>query len=197
MSRCCIVKAINIVNAGSGGGGGGLNTIYSADGDLISNRIVSADGNNLTFDMGASTFTVSGVVTTKGATLAAQPTNPGSTETLWTSGINLYLGSEPASLLPVATEGSGTFTARLNHLTPINTSGVAASVTPPTALSVNSRFELVDSRGYAATNNIVVNFSGGAAPFYGASDQSYTINTAGGFTRFRYLGATIGWVVEK
>lgn len=196
MSKCCVIKAINIVNAGSGGGGGSLNTIYSANATLTGDRTVTGGGSDLTFDMGSSTFTVSGIITTKGITLASQPSNSGTSETVWTSGINVYFGSEPLSLLPVATETSGTVTAVLNYLTPINT-GISSTVIPPAPLGVNSRFEIVDSRGTAATNNILVNFSGAGQRLYASTTENYTINTNGAFTRFRYLGATIGWVVEK
>lgn len=196
MSKCCVIKAINIVSAGSGGGSGSLNTIYTADATLTGDRTVTAGASDLTFNMGSSTFTVSGVVTTKGTTLATQASNPGSTETVWASGINIYYGSEPLSLLPVATETSGTVTVALNYLTPINT-GISSTVTPPTPLGLNSRFEIVDSRGTANTNNILINFSGAGQRLYASTTENYTINTNGAFTRFRYLGATIGWVVEK
>lgn len=196
MSKCCVIKAINIVSAGSGGGSGSLNTIYTADATLTGDRTVTAGSADLTFNMGANTFTVSGVVTTKGVNLATQPTNPGNSETVWASGINLYLGGEPLSLLPVAAETSGTVTATLNYLTPINT-GIASTVTHPTPLGLNSRFEIVDSRGTANTNNILINFSGAGQRLYASTTENYTINTNGAFTRFRYLGATIGWVVEK
>lgn len=196
MSKCCVIKAINIVNAGSGSGVS-LNTIYSADATLVGNRVVTSSGSNLTFNMGSDTFTVSGVATTKGVTLAAQSTNPGGSGTLWESGINVYLGNEPLSLLPVAVESTGTFTAALNYLTPVNVSGAAATVSPPTPIGVNSRFELVDSRGRSATNNITVNFSGAGQRLYGSTTENYTMNGSGAFAGFRYLGATIGWIVER
>ena len=197
MSKCCVIKAINIVNAGSGGGSGSLNTIYTADATLTGDRIVTGGGSDLTFNMGAAVFTVSGVVTTKGTTLATQASNPGSTETVWASGINLFLGEEPVSLLPVSAEGTGSVTAILNRLTPINTTSASSTVTPPTPLGLNSRFEVVDSRGNANTNNILINFSGAGQRLYGSTTENYTMNSDGAFTRFRYLGATIGWIVEK
>lgn len=195
MSKCCIVKAINVINAGSGGGGGSLNTLYSADANLVADRVVGANGNDLTFNMGSNLFTVSGVVTTQGVTLAPQTSNPGTSETVWSSGSTPFLGSAPLCWLPVATETSGAVTAALNYLTPINTTSATSTVTPPTA-STNARFEIVDSRGNAGTNAILINFSGAGQKLYGVTDN-FTMNFDGAFARFRYLNATIGWIVEK
>ena len=196
MSKCCIVKNITIIN-GSGSGVGSSDTLYSANGTLSSNRTVTGNAKTLTFNMGGSTFLVSGVITTKGVNLPAQDGNPSGDNTVWCSGINIFAGGEPLGLLPVATEGSGSVSASLNYLTPINTSSVSSTVTPPSAITVNSRFEIVDSRGNAGTNNILINFSGAGEKLYGSSTENYTINGNGAFARFRYLGATIGWVIEK
>lgn len=196
MSRCCIVKSITIVNS-SGSGSGSSDTLYSANGTLSSNRTVNANAKSLTFNMGNSPFLVSGVITTKGVELPNQSSNPYGTATLWTSGINLYYENEPLSLLPVAVETSGTVSASLNYLTPINTASVPTTVSPPSGLTVNSRFEIVDSRGNAETNNILINFSGAGQKLFGSSTENYTMNGNGAFARFRYLGATIGWVIEK
>ncbi len=197
MSRCCIVKSITIVNSSGGGSPGVTDTLYSANGTLSSNRTVNANAKSLTFNMGNSPFLVSGVITTKGVELPNQSSNPYGTATLWTSGINLYYENEPLSLLPVAVETSGTVSASLNYLTPINTASVPTTVSPPSGLTVNSRFEIVDSRGNAETNNILINFSGAGQKLFGSSTENYTMNGNGAFARFRYLGATIGWVIEK
>ena len=192
MSKCCIIKAINIVS-----GSGTLTTLYTGNAALTGNRTVTGGGSTLTFDMGSSLFLVSGVVTTKGVSLPALASNAGTADTVWASGINLYRGVEPVSLLPVASEGTGSVTAALNYLTPINTSGGASTVTPPTPSGNNSRFEIVDSRGTSLTNNIVVNFSGAGQKLYGSTTQNYTLNGSGAFVRFRYLGSTIGWIAER
>lgn len=192
MSRGCVNKAINIV-----GGSGSLNTIYSADATLTAHRTVAGGGRNLTFDMGSGIFTVSGVVTTKGISVTGQLANPGTSDTVWASGSNIYYGVEPLALLPVATEGSGAITAKLNYLTPINVAGATSTVTPPAPLGANSRFELVDSRANSPTNNILVDFIGAGQKLYGSSSQNYTLNSSGAFVRFRYLNSTIGWIVEK
>ena len=195
MSKCCIVKSITIVNSSGSGAGG--DTLYSANGTLSSNRTVTGSGRSLSYIMGNSLYLVSGVVTTKGVSLPAQSGNPAGDDAIWCSGINIYAGGEPLGLLPVATEASGTVSAALNYLTPINTASGTSTVTPPSAITVNSRFEIVDSRGNAGTNSILINFSGAGEKLYGSSTENYTINGNGAFARFRYLGATIGWVVEK
>lgn len=192
MTRGCVNKAINIV-----GGSGSLNTIYSANATLTDNRVVTANNKNLTFDMGSGIFTVSGVVTTKGINLVAVSVNPGNSDTVWVSGMNLFYGAEPLSTLPVATEGSGSVSAKLSYLTPINVTGASSTVTPPTPLGANSRFELVDSRANSPTNNILVDFIGAGQKLYGSTSQNYTLNSSGAFVRFRYLNSTIGWIVEK
>lgn len=195
MSKCCIVKSITIINSSGSGAGG--DTLYTANGTLSSNRTVTGNGKSLTYVMGNSAYLVSGVITTKGVTLPAQSSYPGSSDTLWCSGINIFVGGDPLGLLPIATEASGTVSASLNYLTPINTTSVTSTVSPPSGISLNSRFEIVDSRGNAGTNNILINFSGAGQKLYGSSVENYTINGNGAFARFRYLGATIGWVVEK
>lgn len=195
MSKCCIVKSITIVNSSGSGVGG--DTLYSANGTLSSNRTVTGNGKSLTYVMGTATYLVSGVITTKGVNLPAQDSNPSGDNTVWCSGINIFAGGEPLGLLPVATEASGTVSAALNYLTPINTTSISTTVTPPSGITVNSRFQIVDSRANAASNNILINFSGAGEKLYGSSTENYTINGDGAFAKFRYLGATIGWVVEK
>lgn len=196
MSKCCIVKSITIINS-SGSGAGASNTLYTADGTLSANRTVTGGGKSLSYIMGNSPYLVSGVITTKGVSFPAQSSNPAGADTVWCSGINIYAGGEPLGLLPVAVETSGTVSAQLNYLTPINTTSVSSTITPPSAITVNSRFEIIDSRGNAGSNNILVNFSGAGQTLYGSSTENYTINVNGAFARFRYLGATIGWVIEK
>ena len=58
MPKRCEMKAIILV--GGSGSGTGANTLYSIDGNIISNRVVTAGGNNLTFNMGTGTFSVNG-----------------------------------------------------------------------------------------------------------------------------------------
>lgn len=109
--------------------------------------------------------------------------------------VNILDASGTSSILPVATETSGTFSAAISYLTPVNTSSGVATVTPP-AGSVNARFALVDSRANSATYNITVGFSGAGDKIYG-SLQDYVIDQDGASATFRYLNSTIGWVVDK
>lgn len=196
MSKCCIVKNITIIGGSGSGTSGPSTNIYNSNGGLTSNRVLTASGKSMTFDMGNATFLVSGVITAKAYNFPNHNSNPAGSDSLWCSGTNLYVGNEPLSLLPVSTEASGAVSAPLNFLTPINTISVTTTVAPPSGLTVNSRFELVDSRANSSTNNIVVNFSGAGLNFYGGLNN-YTINANGAFVKFRYLGTSIGWVVEK
>ena len=76
-----------------------LSTIYTADATILADRTITAGNNDLTFNMGAGIFLVngplnnSGVISTSGATFTQRTTNPGSTNTIWVSGSNLYRGS--------------------------------------------------------------------------------------------------------
>jgi hypothetical protein len=101
-----------------------------------------------------------------------------------------------AGMLPVGTEVSGAVSAVANYLTPVDVSAGISTVTPPTGVSDNTVFEIVDSRANASTNNITVGFSGVGENLYGTLSD-FVINTDGAFSRFRYLGGTIGWIVEK
>ena len=109
--------------------------------------------------------------------------------------VNILSATGVSSILPVATETSGTFAAATSYLTPINTTNAIATVTPPSG-TVNDRFALVDSRANSATYNITVDFSGAGDLLYG-SLQNYVMDQDGAYATFRYLNSTIGWVVEK
>lgn len=109
--------------------------------------------------------------------------------------VNILDASGVSSILPLAAETSGTASVTSDYLTPINTAGSVATITPP-AGTVNARFALVDSRANSATNNITINFSGTGDKLYG-SLQNYVMDQDGAYATFRYLNSTIGWVVEK
>lgn len=99
-------------------------------------------------------------------------------------------------MLPVAAEASGAVSATVNYTTPVNVSAAPSTVTPPSGVGVNSVFEITDSRANSSVNNILVDFSGVGANFHG-SLQNFTMNSNASFGRFRYLGGSIGWIVEK
>ncbi len=109
--------------------------------------------------------------------------------------VNILDSSGVSSILPLVSETSGTFSASLSYLTPVNVTTGISTVTPP-AGSVNARFALIDSRANSATYNITVSFSGTGDKLYG-SLQDYVMDQDGASATFRYLNSTIGWVVEK
>lgn len=100
-----------------------------------------------------------------------------------------------SSILPLAPETSGTFSATSSYLTPVNVTAESGIVTPPSG-TADLRFALVDSRSNSSVYNILVDFSGAGEKLY-SSLQNYYINQNGGYATFRYLNSTIGWVVEK
>lgn len=195
---CCGSPIVIVI----GGSGDAISTIYSADGTLLATRTVTMNGNNLilngTQDL---TYTDAGRLTL--ALYASGlddsiSTNPANF--IYTNSAGQLMSSPiyRAGQLLVASEASGTVNAALNYLTPINVSSTIATVIPPTgSLSTNSLFAVVDSRANAGANNILINFSGVGALLYGSSGNTYTLNNNASFASFRYLGGTIGWIVEK
>lgn len=189
----CGNRSVNIVQ------GTGITTIYSSDGTLLGNRTVNLNGNRLTFNgaqdlifqdngrLGATLYT-SGLDDSSNTVNNFLFTN--ATGTFFSAPIHL------AGMLPVVTESSGIFTAQVNKLTPVNVSVSGATVSPPGSPATNNVFEISDSRANSSANNILINFSGASQLFHGVA-QNFVINSNASFSRFRYLGGSIGWIVEK
>lgn len=190
----CCNKSINIVT-----GSGSITTLYSANGTLLSARTVTMNGNDVTFN-GAEDFVIN-----HNGRLAASLYASGLDDSsvypqnfLYTDSSGQFMSAPGhlAIMLPVATEASGTLTAGVNRLTPVNVSEATATVNPPAGPSTNDVFEISDSRANASTFNILIDFSGAGQTFHGAV-QNFTMNSDAAFSRFRYLGGSIGWITEK
>lgn len=93
MSSCDCSRPVVILQGASG-----LSTLYSSNGTLLGDRVVTANNNDLTFNMGSGVFIVNGLVTVSGLDLLTLSSNPGDSNTLWASGNNLYIGSQNLSL---------------------------------------------------------------------------------------------------
>lgn len=80
MPKRCEMKSIVL----SGGSGTGANTIYSANGNILGTRVVTANNNDLTFNMGTGSFVLNGPFIMSSETAADGDATPsvGSTSVL-------------------------------------------------------------------------------------------------------------------
>lgn len=97
------------------------------------------------------------------------------------------------AFLILASETSGSGTATIGTELPVNSTGGAITITPPSSPSAGQIFAVFDSRGQAATNNITIDTSGDG--LNGAA-VDYVISTTNGYVQFRYIDATVGWRVK-
>jgi len=99
-----------------------------------------------------------------------------------------------ALIMPVAAEATGAVQAINGTLHPINVSAGTSLVTPPADPVIGDMFGVVDSRGASATFNITVDTSG--PKLHGASADR-VISTNSACVMFRYVDATVGWIVQS
>lgn len=107
LNECgCDIKSLVFLGSGSN-----ITTIYTGDGILLGDRTVTANNNDLTFQMGDGVFIVIGdinnigVTSTSGVTIYEGTTNPGGSGTVWISGGELHLGDINYADLPIAVTG--------------------------------------------------------------------------------------------
>ena len=101
-----------------------------------------------------------------------------------------------ARLFDFATEGSGTLDAVKSLVLPVDVSGGAATVNPPSGTpQPKDWFGVVDSRAKASLNNIDIDFTTAGDNFHGESATDYAINVDRGFARFIYVNSVIGWIL--
>lgn len=100
--------------------------------------------------------------------------------------------------MPAAAEDieNTNFTAVKGVVHPVDCSGGAITVTPPSSPSIRDRFALSDCNANAGTNNITVDFVTASQNLFGGSN-TYVINVDGGYVEFMYMGATTGWIATK
>jgi len=104
---------------------------------------------------------------------------------------SLEVNGHVKARFPMGSEQSGTFTATLNQVTPVDVSSAAATVNfPTTGLNPGDWVELADSQSSANTNNI----SAVVGLYYTTASQTVTLNTAKAHARFVYVDSTVGWV---
>lgn len=95
-----------------------------------------------------------------------------------------------------ATEFTSTgVTAERGKINPVNSSGVVSTLTvnPPASPLAGEWFGVSDSRGSAASKNIIIDFTTASQKLHGAT-ANYTISTNSDYARFTYLNGTVGWV---
>ena len=96
-----------------------------------------------------------------------------------------------STALTIVDEVSANVSAKVSELLPVNSTGGPITVSAPASPIANNRFGVVDSRGVANTNNIIIDF--GSANFAGGSND-FVLNTQAASVTFSYINATIGWI---
>jgi hypothetical protein len=93
----------------------------------------------------------------------------------------------------VSAEVTSTVTAVKYYILPVNSTGGAVTINPPSSPSAGDWFGVVDSRETSSTLNITIDFVTAIQKLYGTS-QNYVINLDGSYVRFTYVDATVQWV---
>lgn len=119
---CDCSRPIIILSGGSGGGSAA--TLYTTSATLLGDRVVNANNNDLTFNMGTGSFIVNGTVSATGFDLTRLSVNPGDSTTLWVSGlqdqlmlgdfnISLKVSNDAGNLLTVGSDDAAFFSPAL------------------------------------------------------------------------------------
>ncbi len=76
---------------------------------------------------------------------------------------------------------------------PVNSTGGAKTIVPPSNPQTGDWFGVIDSRAQALVNNITIYFSGSSQKINGSVTNS-AINSNGAVVKFIYINSTVGWV---
>lgn len=109
---------------GGGSGGGAAATLYTTSATLLGDRVVTANNNDLTFNMGTGSYIINGLLSTTGVDLAQLTTNPGDATTLWVSGaqqqlmlgdynISIKVSNDAGNLITVGSDSAAYFSPSL------------------------------------------------------------------------------------
>jgi hypothetical protein len=92
---------------------------------------------------------------------------------------------------------TGSFTAVVGVIHPVQTSGGAVTVAPPATPLVGDRFGITDVRRFFGTNSCLMRFQPSGQRFCAdsSSNSNLTLNVKDQCVVFEYLSASYGWVV--
>lgn len=96
--------------------------------------------------------------------------------------------------LRTISEQTSTYNANPWQLVPVNTTGGAVTVNPPSSPDPGDEFGVFDSRSQAGTNNITIDFVTAGQNLNGSSVNE-VMSTNGDSRSFRYIDSTIGWTI--
>lgn len=104
-------------------------------------------------------------------------------------------GSFPGIPVAEIDDTDSPYTVVYGDFLPINVTSGTVEIDVPANPNPGDWFSIVDSRGNAGSNNITVDFTSQTQPLHGTV-QNYIMNTSAKMATFRYVDATIGWVVQ-
>lgn len=93
----------------------------------------------------------------------------------------------------ILSEVSTDSNAKKSAWLPVNSTGGAKTIVPPSNPQTGDWFGVIDSRAQALVNNITIDFSGSSQKINGSVTNS-AINSNGAVVKFIYINSTVGWV---